>query len=281
MQKLSVVYATRNEEENIGRSLESVMDIADEVIIVDEYSTDKTVDIAKKYGAKVFLEQHHEIFHTTKQIALDKAKSEWILQLDADEVVTPELSKEISLVLGGAAPIVTNRLFERHQRLIENRDGKIGNSTGEVVGYFIPRKNIFLGKPIIHAGVYPDPAIRLVKKGRAYFPAKSVHEIMQIDGRIGWLASDLYHYDSPTLSRYFLRFNRYTDLQASELKNKNISKSAIGFIQYVIYKPIFTFFNLYLRHLGFIDGARGFLWSFFSALHFPIAYFKYITSDLE
>lgn len=86
---LSVVLATRNEEENLGRCLESVKSLADEIIVVDEYSTDKTVEIAKKYGAKVFLEPHHDNFHVTKQVALEKATGDWILQLDADEVVTP------------------------------------------------------------------------------------------------------------------------------------------------------------------------------------------------
>src|SRR3989339_856803 len=93
--RLSVVLATRNEEENIGRCLSSVKDIADEIIIFDEYSTDNTREIAEKYGAKVYLEEHHEIFHITKQKALEKAKGEWILQLDADEVVSRELAKEI------------------------------------------------------------------------------------------------------------------------------------------------------------------------------------------
>src|SRR4030042_6431382 len=96
---LSIVLAVRNEEENIGRCLDSVKSIADEIIVVDEYSSDKTVEIAKKYSAKIFLEPHHDIFHISKQKALEKATGDWILQLDADEVVTPELAKEIELVI--------------------------------------------------------------------------------------------------------------------------------------------------------------------------------------
>ena len=282
MKKLSVVLATRNEEANIGRCLASVKGIADEVVVVDEFSTDKTREIAEDMGARVYLEPHHDIFHITKQKALDKASGEWILQMDADEVVTPSLAKEISDVVNQQSTIinqqsVVNPLFLRHQKLIEARDGKIGKPTGEVVGYFIPRRNMFLGKPLIHAGVYPDGVIRLFKKGFARFPQKTVHEQIEINGEVSWLSHDLLHYDSPTLGKYLMRLNRYTDLQAQELRIKKVPRNLPLFIHYSLFKPLFTFFNLYLRHLGFLDGARGFLWSFFSATHFPIAYFKYIT----
>jgi glycosyltransferase involved in cell wall biosynthesis len=278
MQKLSIVLAVRNEEGNLARCLDSVKGIADEIVVVDEHSTDKTVEIAKKFGAKVFLEPHHDLFHITKQIALEKATGDWILQLDADEVVTPELATDIKSVLEGNYQVRHNDLFERHQMLIEKRDGPIGKKTGEVVGYFIPRRNIFLGKPLIHAGVYPDGVIRLVKNGKARFPQKSVHEQIELDGEVAWLSGDLMHYDSPTLRRYLVRFNRYTDLQAAELKASNLPKSFWNFLVYIFFKPLFTFFNLYFRHLGLVDGGAGFLWSFFSAMHFPIAYFKYISS---
>lgn len=281
--KLSVVWATRNEEENIRRSVESVKDIADEIIVVDENSTDNTREIAQKLGAKVYLEPHHEIFHITKEKALSLAKGEWILQLDADEVVTPELAKEIMSVINNQQLPINNQpsinpLFLRHQKLIETRDGKIGKADGPVVGYFIPRRNIFLGKPLIHAGVYPDGVIRLVKNGYAHFPQKSVHEQIALNGRVSWLGADLLHYDSPTLKKYLMRLNRYTDLHSQELKMKKISKNIWSFFLYTIYKPLYTFCNLFFRHLGFLDGARGFLWSFFSASHYPIAYFKYVTA---
>lgn len=278
--KLSVVMATRNEETNIARCLESIKDIANEIIVVDENSTDKTRDIAKQFGAKVYLEPHHEIFHITKEKALEKATGDWILQLDADEVVTPELSRDIKEVLKGNYIYKKNNLFERHQALVEKRDGPIGTkSSGEVVGYFIPRLNMFLGKPLIHAGVYPDGVIRLVKNGKAHFPQKSVHEQIKLDGEVSWLTGNLLHYDSPTLKRYLARLNRYTDLRAQELRNGQVSKNPLSFFMFTIYYPISTFFRLYFRHLGFLDGVTGFLWSFFSASHFPIAYFKYLTNN--
>ena len=283
MIKLSVVLAVRNEEENIGRCLQSVKGIANEIIVVDEYSTDTTREIAEKFGAKVFTEPHHDIFHITKQKALDMATGDWILQLDADEVVTNELANEIKIVIssdGGLEGLLggdarKQKLFQRHQKLVEERDGPIGKRTGEVVGYFIPRRNIFLGKPLIHAGVYPDGVIRLVKKGKAKFPQKSVHEQIQLDGEVGWLGSDLLHYDSPTLKRYLIRMNRYTDLKAQEIRDSKTPKNLWQFLLFTVHWPLITFVNLYFRHKGFLDGVPGFLWSFFSALHFPIAYFKY------
>lgn len=299
--KLSVVLATRNEEANIGLCLESVKTIADEMIVMDENSTDRTRDIAKKFGAKVYKVKHEPIFHETKQKAIDLATGDWILQLDADERATRELADEIIETINSSNADLLNRvlrrperpkgvegsigsktkLFARHQRLIEERDGKIGEKTGEVVAFFIPRLNFFLGKPLIHAGVYPDANIRLIKRGFAHFPAKSVHEQMQIDGEVGWLFNDLLHDDSPTLKRYLERMNRYTDLHAKELKTKKTPNNLLYLSLYTIYKPLYTFLSLYFRHLGFLDGIRGFLWSFFSAMHFPLAYFKYWKIDTK
>ncbi len=286
--KLSVVLAVRNEEANIGRCLESVKSIADELIVVDENSTDKTREIAQKYGAKVSLEPHHDIFHITKQKALEKATGEWILQLDADEEITPALAKEIKEVIQTPNDEIKKRFdidtremyhFKKHQHLIEERDGKIGKDTGEIVAFFIPRLNMFLGKPLRHGGVYPDGVIRLVKNGKARFPQKSVHEQIEVDGEVSWLFNDLKHYDSPTMKRYLARLNRYTDLKAKELNEDKVPKNLFSFFLYTIYKPLYTFVNIYFRHKGVLDGPQGFLWAFFSAMHFPVAYYKYITNE--
>ncbi len=286
--KLSVVLAVRNEELNLAACLTSVKDIADEIVVVDEHSTDKTVEIAKIFGAKVVEEPHHEIFHITKQKALDLAKGEWILQLDADEIITPSLHDEIKKTINMTDEEIKQReipdrrkwnLFMRHQKLIEQRDGSIGTKDGEIVAFFIPRVNLFLGKPLIHAGVYPDPAIRLVKRGKAHFGLKSVHDIMQIDGNVSWLFNDMLHNDSPTLSKYIMRLNRYTDLHAEELRRRKVSKNIFYLFYYSIFKAKVKFLMLYFRYKGFKDGIRGFLWSAFSAWHYPIAYFKYWTGD--
>lgn len=282
--KLSVVLATRNEEQNLTDCLGSVKSIADEIIVVDEESTDATREIAKKYGAKVFSVKHSPIFHVTKQKAIDKATGDWILQLDADERVTPELAKEIASVIKMSDEAILVRrpknaknwkLYQKHQKLIEAREGGLGKPTGEVVAFFVPRVNFFLEKPLLHAGVYPDGVIRLIKKGKARLPAKSVHELMQLDGQVAWLFNNLEHHDSPTLTRYYARLNRYTDLQAQEIKVAKVGKNLLQLINYSLCKPTWVFLNLYFRHAGFKDGPRGFLWSLLSATHFPISYWKY------
>lgn len=286
MVKLSVVLATRNEASNIARCLDSVKEIADEIIIFDEHSTDDTAEIARSYGAKVFLEPHHDNFHITKQKAIDKAQGKWILQLDADEEVTSELAAEIADVVNMSDDQIISRelhdaykrrLFKRHMQLITRINPDINTDKGPVVAFFIPRRNMFLGKPLIHAGVYPDPAIRLIRKGKAYLPGKSVHEIMKVSGRVSWLFNDMLHYDSPTLERYIMRLNRYTDLHAGDLKVAAVSKGVMGMINYLICKPLITFIRMFIRNRGYRDGAAGFVWCAFSSFHFPIAYFKYFT----
>lgn len=284
MKKLSVVLATRNEEQNIARCLESVKDIAHEIIIFDEQSTDKTVSIAKSYGAHVFETAHHDNFHITKQKAIEKAQGEWILLLDADEEVSKELAKEIRYILNASNDELKSlkpkhkkreQLFRRHTQAVIDRDGKLGNQTGEIVAYFIPRVNMFIGKPLIHGGVYPDGIIRLIKKGKAYLPARSVHEQMVIDGEVSWLYEPLNHYDSPTIKRYLERLNRYTDLSAQELREQGAKKDIQTILLYTTYHPLKAFVLRYVRHAGFKDGMRGFLWATFSAWHYPISYFKY------
>lgn len=284
MRKLSVVLATRNEEENIKACLSTVADVADEIIVVDEESEDKTREIAKKFGARVYKVKHKDIFHKTKQKALDYATGDWILQLDADEQLTKKLAKEIKRVINMTDAQIKsrkiksrkkNRLFKRHEELIRKREGKLGKKGGEVVAFFVARRNNFLGKPLLHGGVYPDGVIRLVKRGKARFPAKSVHELMEIDGEVAWLFNDLEHNDTPTFNRYIHRANRYTDLTANEYKKKGIAANIPMLLYFSFIKPSFVFLKLYFWHKGFLDRTRGFIWSLFSAMHFPIAYFKY------
>ncbi|MDP2860733.1 MAG: glycosyltransferase family 2 protein, partial [bacterium] len=232
---LSVVLATKNEAENIGTCLKSVKGLADEVIVIDEHSTDKTREIAESFGVKVSLSPHEEIFHITKQKAIDKADGDWILQLDADEAVSPELKEEIKKIIDSTNEQIKNRrlsskkqsLFLRHQRLIEERDGFLGKKNGEIVAFFLPRRNIFLDKALTYGGVYPDGVIRLFKRGKAFLPCKSVHEQMVIDGEVGWLENDLIHYSNPTLGKYFTHLNRYANLMRDELSQKPPS-SMIG-----------------------------------------------------
>lgn len=287
MNTLSVVLATKNEELNIGRCLSAVKNVASEIIVFDECSSDKTTEIAKDFGAKVYQYQPKTNFHETKQKAIDKAAGDWILQLDADEVVTPQLASEIKEVLQMNSEQLNNylnanqntakakwKLFQRHQRLVAQRENKSWPDGGEVVAFFIPRRNIFLGKPLIHGGVYPDGVIRLFKRGKARLPGKSVHELMEVDGRVSWLINDLDHYDSPTLKRYLDRNKRYVTLIAEDLKKSNLQKNLLNSLDYLFIKPLFEFLSLYFRHKAMLDGYRGFIWSLFSALRFPRAYLR-------
>lgn len=284
MNKLSVVLATFNEESNISDCLTSVKEIADEIVVVDGGSSDKTVEIAKSFEAEVILTDNPLIFHINKQKALEKASNEWILQLDADERVTKKLAAEISKIIDmndeeiKQYQLEINRrdLFLRHQRQVEQRDGKIGKDDGLFVAFFIPRLNYFLGKFLRYGGVYPDGVIRLVKKGKAYFPCKSVHEQIKIDGKVGWLANELYHIDSPTLKRYLERNSRYINLISIELQKDRIDKSLIQLLNYCLVKPLSWFFMTQIRYKGILDGWQGVVFSFFSAMRFPRAYLRYL-----
>lgn len=284
MMKISAAIATYNEEKNIGYCLKSVKDLVDEIVIVDGSSTDKTVEIAKSFGAKVLVAENVPIFHINKQKAFDMATGDWILYLDADERVTPKLAEEIKKVINLNEQEMENyqsalkkrELFLRHQKIVEDRDGEVGTKDGEFAAFFVARLNYFLGKYLRYGGVYPDGVIRLFKKGKAYLPGKSVHEQMVVKGRVGWLENDLIHIDSPTFKRYLERNSRYIDLIVGELKRDKIGKNLSEFINYVIIKPVDWFVVTLIRHKGIMDGYRGVIFSFFSALRFPRAYLRYL-----
>lgn len=285
MATLSVALATYNEEKNLHRCLASIKDIASEIIIVDGTSIDRTVEIAKSFGAKVQITENHPIFHINKQRAMDLCKSDWILQLDADEEVSKSLAKEIKEIIAMKPEEVEkyqeklqNRaLFLRHQSLLESRDGQIGEKTGEYIAFFFPRKNYFLGRYLVYGGVYPDGVIRLFKKGKAFLPAKDVHEQMVVKGRVGWLQSDLLHYDSPTFGKYLIRWRRYTKLIAQDLQKEHRKTDIMLGINYLLVKPVYWFLLTYIRHKGFLDSWQGFVFSFFSSLRFAKAYLTFLS----
>lgn len=251
MATISVVLATFNEENNLVDCLESVKGLADEIIVVDGSSTDKTTEIAKRYNAKVKITNNPPIFHINKQKAIDLATKDWILQLDADERLTPELAQEIHII-------------------VNNKEGKVN-------GYWIPRKNWFLGRFLLKGGQYPDFTLRLYRKGKGYLPQKSVHEQAVVLGEMGFLTYPLIHMADTNFSRYLMRLNRYTNLMVSELKAKKIGYNPFMTVRYFLLLPVWWFLLSFIRHKGFMDSWQGFIFSFFSSLRFPIAYIKYIT----
>lgn len=286
MKKISAAIATFNEEKNVGDCLKTIKDLVDEIIIVDGSSSDKTVEIARSFGAKVFITNNPPIFHINKQKSFDYASGEWILYLDADERVSKKLAEEIKRVTQlnndeieeHQQSLTNKKLFLRHQQLLEQRDGKIGEPAGEYVAFFFPRLNYFLGKFLNYGGVYPDGVIRLFKRGKAYLPCKDVHEQMVVKGKVGWLQNSLLHIDSPTFDRYLQRNSRYIDLIAKELKSNKSNNNFIQGLNYLFYKPIWWFLLTQIRHKGILDGFQGIVFSFFSALRFPRAYIRYILN---
>lgn len=249
METLSVVLATFNEEKNLSDCLTSIKDLAQEIIIVDGTSTDDTVKIAREYGAKVTVTTNPPIFHINKQKAIEQASTNWILQLDADERVTPELRQEIKEKI---------------------------NTKSEINGYWLPRKNYFLGRFLTKGGQYPDYTLRLYRRGFAELPQKDVHEQAVVEGKTEYLTHPLLHYADPSFERYLLRYGRYTNLIATELKEQKIGLNPIIAIKYLLILPTWWFLLTYIRHKGFVDSWQGFVFSFFSAARFPVAYVKYL-----
>lgn len=248
MASLSVVLATFNEEENLAACLDSVKELADEIVIVDGRSTDRTVDIVKQYGGKVKITNNPPIFHINKQKAINMATKDWVLQLDADERVTRELTKEIK--------------------------ERITHNSSQVNGYWIPRKNWFLGRFLMKGGVYPDYTLRLYRRGKGRLPQKSVHEQAVIEGEAGYLKNPLIHMADTSFGRYLKRWSRYTSLICDELKAQK--HSPLTAINFLIIKPIWWFLLTYIRHKGFMDSWQGFVFCFFSSIRFPSGYFKFI-----
>lgn len=249
-QKLSVVYATYNEAANIARSLESIVDLADEIIVVDGSSTDDTREIAKNLGAKIIKTTNKPIFHINKQMAMDAAKYPWVLQMDADEVVDTAMQRDITRVLES-------------------------DPASQPAAFWLKRKNWFLGTFLTKGGQYPDPVIRLYQAGKAHLPMKTVHEQMEVDGEVGWLDGHLLHYNSPTFSDYLRKSNTYTSLSATELAEHETEIGFLSGVDHMVIQPVVTFLKLYIRHKGFMDGFPGLIFAWFSGLHHAIAYLKY------
>ncbi len=246
---LSVVLATHNEEKNLPACLDAVYDLAQEIIIVDGESTDATCEVAARYGAKIIATTNKSNFHINKQMAMDAATGDLILQLDADEVVDAQLHEFIKSLL---SPDVLPH---------------------SPAAWYIARKNYFFGRFLTKGGQYPDAVIRLYQKGAARLPQKNVHEQMEVTGSIGTADGHLLHYATPTLSVYIEKFNRYTSFEAERIAGE-LPLTVRSALSYSIGKPLYTFFSLFARHRGYVDGISGFLFALLSALHHPFVYLK-------
>jgi glycosyltransferase involved in cell wall biosynthesis len=227
---LSIAMIAMNEEANLSRTLESVK-WADEIIVVDSGSRDRTIEIAKSFGAKT---SYHAFggHGEQKNVALDLCTSEWTLLLDADEVLTPELQQEIRNLLAGEP---------------------------EFGAYWIPRLNLYFGKWIRHGGFYPDHKLRLFKRGEARLSeGVGPHSTPQFAGRRGKLHGDMLHYAYPTMGIYLEHMNRYSSEIAQLLHQRGKdSRSLLSFIWNAVLNPTATFIYNYAFRMGFLDGREG------------------------
>ncbi|OGH03164.1 MAG: hypothetical protein A2798_01910 [Candidatus Levybacteria bacterium RIFCSPHIGHO2_01_FULL_37_17] len=264
--KLSIVLSTFNEEKNMPDFFENVKDIADEVILVDGSSKDKTVAIAKEYGAKIKITDNPPIFLINRQKAIDMADDGWLLNLDADERLSPELKQEIrDKIKDISKPLKSSDL----------------NHTSEIAGYWIPRKNLFLGRFLMKGGQYPDYQLRLYRKDKVHFKLEDVHEQAIVEGKTEYLQNAMLHYPYSNFSHYLKKWNVYNNALADQItkeqKTRNRFQKVIYGFMYLLIKPSHWLFTTYLRHKGFMDGWQGFVFSFFSALRFPVSYVLYLS----
>ncbi len=229
---LSVAMIARNEEATLPRTLESVR-WADEIVIVDSGSVDRTPEIARSYGAKHFFNRDFRGHPEQKNIAIDRCTSDWILLLDADEVVSPGLACEIQQVL---------------------EDARYG-------AYWIPRSNLFLTRWLRHGGFYPDRKLRLFRRGETRVEeGAGPHGTPQFNGPTGKLKNDLMHYAYPSLDLYIEHMNRYSSEVSDVLAVKGkMSHSPLAFVSTAVLAPLFAFLKNYIFRLGFLDGIEGFL----------------------
>jgi glycosyltransferase involved in cell wall biosynthesis len=278
---VSVVIITHNEEANLGRTLESVKSLVGdgkgEMIIVDSGSTDRTVEIAKSFGAKVFVEEWKG-YAAQKNSAIDKAMGEWILSLDADEEISTELIAEIAELLSLPRGIKIHKLepgardawIQRDDDLVASYDDR---REGPLEGAQIGRKNFFLGRWIRRGGFYPDRKLRLFRRGAARFENRRVHEDAHAAGLTVRLRGALIHHSYPTLSDYIEHMNRYSSLGAEMVVTKSNGKVRFSVVNIVL-RPLATFFYNYFCRLGFLDGREGLLLHLYHAVYVSWKYAK-------
>ncbi len=243
---LSVAIVAMNEEAIIGRTLESVR-WADEIVVVDSGSTDRTCDIARQYNARVLVKVWQG-FSLQKSYAFENCTQDWILSLDADEVVSPELAAEIR--------------------------GAIGNPDSPN-GYWIPRKNLFLEKWIRFGGFYPDPKLRLFRRGHGFMTGAEPHPRIDLEPEVGQstgrLKNPMVHHAYPTLSSYMTHMDSYSSAGARAA----VANGHRGFsILNIVLRPLLTFVYNYFFRLGFLDGREGLLLHLYHAVYVSNKYAK-------
>jgi len=252
--KLSVTIATKNEEKNIENCLRSVQKLADEIIIVDDVSTDSTVEIASRYTRNIIVNDSGGNFHKNKNLAIERASGEWILTLDADEIIPEELAEEIKAA-------IKNPMID---------------------GYYLNRKNYFMGKWIKGCGWYPDYILRLFrKKTGARWPLE-IHDTPKLPPHMktSFLKNPFLHLSYTSYEQYIQKFNLYTSRIAEEYYQKSIStKNPLIIFYNLLVKPSYYFCKKYICQGGFRDGAEGFFISLSSSFVLIVSYLKLMAQD--
>jgi len=238
---ITAIIITLNEEENIEKCLQSIAWV-DEIIIVDSGSTDRTEEISKKYTNN-FVYSEWSGFGMQKQKALDKASSNWVLSIDADEIITKELRKEIK---------------------------KIISSENFFNGYKIPRRSFYMGKFIKHCGWYPDYVTRLALRNSCFFSDDIVHErLILTNGKEGFCKFNIEHFPYKNITHHIEKINKYSELSAIKMFENN---QEISWLKILI-TPFFGFFRAFFLRLGFLDGWQGFVVSLSTGF---IGFLKYL-----
>ena len=239
--KITATIITLNEERNIARALESLR-CADEILIVDSGSVDRTIELAEKLGARVY-EGGWRGFAGQKNWAAEQARNDWILSLDADEALSEALEAEIWNLK------------------------KVGP---QFDAYTMPRMARYLGRWILHSGWYPDRKVRLYNRNKARWVGDYVHESVEVTGRLGHLESNLLHFTCESLSEHLKTMDRYTTLAAQELAARRVKVP----LSRLILDPAWTFVKTYLIQRGFLDGLEGLIISHMAALYTFLKYAK-------
>lgn len=241
--KLSLCIITRNEEDNLSRCLGSVP-FADDCVVLDSGSTDGTVELARRLGARVFVEEFRGHVRQ-KARALELAEHPWVLSLDADEELSPELAKEIEQVLSQA--------------------------DDSIAGYELPRKTEYLGRFIEHSGWWPEFRLRLFDRQRGHWTGRDPHDRVELDGgRVERLRGPLYHYNYRDLRHHLEKVNAYTSMMA-----EGMAREGIRFRLWdALLRPPARFFRMYVLRRGFLDGWRGLVLAVIGAFYVFLKYCK-------
>jgi len=239
---VSVVVLTKNEESCIAECLDSVKDWADEVIVVDDESTDKTLEIVRRYTDKVFIKKM-DVEGRHRNWAYAQAHNNWVLSLDADEKVTEELKKEIQDAIRG----------------------------GDFAAFSIPLRNYIGNYWVKYGGWYPAAKVRLFRKDKFKYEEVEVHPRVFIDGACGHLKSDIVHKGYPDLEHFLNSINRQSTLEAVKWINTNRKMS----LARIIWRTVDRFLRRYLRKKAYKDGLYGFVIAYFDSLYQILSYAKY------